>query len=187
MEPTARILEGSPLPNLEDPQDTLGTVGGKCRPVGFGFTAPNWQPRASFAGTYDDRWSETRAPLLPRDFDRRFFNAAPEGLVAPLYLSGEEWVQVFYGTPEGKWVFQLPGVSNPTCTLITKWGEERELNANLDTLIVDADLMQVQMIWRCFTPLREGPLDLSALRVECENAPEPIAVSAAGPGSGSTG
>ena len=180
-----RVFEGSPLPNLEDPNHPLGAVGGKCKPVGFGFTSPNWYPRVSLAGTYDKAWSDSRAPLLPKDFDRRFFNAAPEGLVSAQYLTGGEWVQVFNATGEGKWSFRLPGFANPTCTAITKWGEERELIGNLDTVIVDSDLMQVQMIWRCFTPLRDGPLDLSSLKVECENAPEPVDVSTVESGSGS--
>ncbi len=171
--PRGRIFEGSPLPNLEDPRDLLRAVGGRCRPEGFGFTSPNWEPRASLAGTYDESWADTRSPLLPKDFDRRFFNAAPEGLVAAGYLVGDEWVQLLNATPEGQWAFQLPGISNPVCRVMTRWGEGRELVANLDTVIVDADAMQVQMIWRSFTPLQDGPLDLSALRVECENAPAP--------------
>jgi len=182
--PKGRVFEGTPLPNLEDPRDPLTAVGGKCKPVGFGFTSPNWYPRSSLAGTYDESWSKTRAPLLPENFDRRFFNAASEGLIAPQYLTGAEWVQVFNATPGGQWTFQLPGFFNPTCNLVTRWGEERTLTANLDTLIIDADLFQVQMIWRCYSPLRDGPLDVRALTVECENAPRPGEPSALDAGSG---
>ena len=181
-----RIYEGSPLPNLEDPRDPLTAVGGKCKPVGFGFTSPNWEPRRLLAGTYDEKWSQTRAPLLPKDFDRWFFNAGSEGLVSQQYLTGGEWVQVYNATPEGKWAFQLPGFHFPLCKAVTKWGEERELTAALDTLVVDADSMQVQMIWRCCTELRDGPLDLAALEVTCENAPEPVETVPAGADAGST-
>jgi hypothetical protein len=58
-----------------------------------------------------------------------------------------------------------------------------ELMANLDTLILDADAMQVQMIWRCLTHLRDGPLDLTALRVRCETLPEALSDRVGGPAS----
>ena len=45
-----------------------------------------------YAGTYDKKWQEERAPLLPRDFSKRFLNAAAPGLVAPGYLRGDETV-----------------------------------------------------------------------------------------------
>lgn len=183
--PRGRIFEGSPLPNIEDPRSPLGAVGGRCKPAGFGFTSPNWHPRASLAGTYDDEWAETRSPLLPRDFDRRFFNAASEGLVAPGYLAGTEWVQVYHATPGGRWAFQLPGVSPPSFRLTTRWGEERTLEGNLDTVIVDADRMQVQLLWRACTILREGPLDVSSLRAHCDHMPLPLAREPSSPPSGS--
>ena len=38
------------------------------------------------AGTYDDQWQTRRAPYLPEDFDARFFQLAPTGLVAASIL-----------------------------------------------------------------------------------------------------
>ncbi len=183
--PQGPVYEGEPLPNLEDPDDPLKAVGGWCRPTGFGFVAPNWQPRVSFAGTYDDAWTNNRAPLLPKDFDRRFFNAASYGLVAPSYLRGDEAVLVRQATPEGYWEFSLPGVANPHCLITTKFGADRELYANLDTVIVDADARRLIMIWRCYTELWDGPLDVKAITVRCENMslPEDATMVAAGAGA----
>jgi hypothetical protein len=182
--PRGRIFEGSPLPNIEDPRDPLTAVGGRCKPAGFGFISPNWHPRSTLAGTYDDKWAETRSPLLPGDFDRRFFNAASEGLVAPGYLAGTEWVQVYNATPGGHWAFQLPGVSPPRFRVKTRRGEANELVGNLDTVIVDADRLQVQLLWRACAALREGPLDVASLHVHCELIPEPLARTAGNPVSG---
>ena len=134
-------------------------------PVGFGFVGGEWHPRAQFAGTYDEAWTTTRAPLLPKDFDRRFFNAASHGLVAPGYLRGDEWVQAFGVTPEGRWEFRLPNVDAPTVTLAVRLRGDVLLQTNLDTVIVDADARQLTLIWRAFTTLRSGPHDVSAIRI----------------------
>ena len=69
--------EGIRLPNLEDPRHPLKSYGDTPPPAGLGFTSPNWQPRAAFAGTYDEQWMKERMPLLPTDFDRRFFSMPP--------------------------------------------------------------------------------------------------------------
>lgn len=166
-----RILEGAPLPNLEDPQDPLREPGGRCRPAGLGFVSPDWQPRASFGGTYDEEWMGSRGPLLPRDFHRRFFNSAPEGLTAADYFLGDEWIQVLGATPEGNWIFQLPGLESPRCRICTRFSGEVELSTRLDTVIVDADEKRVILTWRAHTVLRDGPLDVIAMVVECANAP----------------
>lgn len=158
-------IVGSPLPNVEDPQSMLTSPGGRATPVGFGFVGAEWQPRAKLAGTYDAAWTKSRAPLLPKDFDRRFFNAASEGLVTPEYLRGDEWVQTFGVTPEGNWEFRLPGLEAPSCTLDLRDGE-RTVQTDLDTVIVDADARRVTLIWRGFEVLPSGPHDVGALRIE---------------------
>ena len=58
----------------------------QASPAGFGPIPPWWPQRNRFAGTYDDKWLETRHPLLPFDFDRRFWNCAPEDQVAVPFL-----------------------------------------------------------------------------------------------------
>src|ERR1039457_6099236 len=40
-----------PLPNIEDPRYPISGIHDTPPPAGFGFTSPNWLPRASFAGT----------------------------------------------------------------------------------------------------------------------------------------
>ena len=166
-----KVVEGSPLPNLEDPWDPLRVPGGHCKPAGFGFVAPNWQARAAYAGTYDESWMQSRAPLLPRDFDRRFFNSASPGMTSSDYFLGDEWIQVQGATQEGNWIFQLPGLENPRCRVSTRFSGDLELTTKLDTVIVDADERRLVLIWRTHGPLRDGPLDVKTLVVECANAP----------------
>ena len=45
--------------------------------AGFGPIARHWAPRVTWAGTYNDEWEQTRRPLLPLDFDDRFYQCAP--------------------------------------------------------------------------------------------------------------
>ena len=97
-----RELKGLPLPNLEDPKQPIGGPKLRPAPAGFGYIAPAWEPRKSFAGTYDDAWLKKRAPYLPKDFDPRFFNAAHPDLVTERYLEGGEKVEALNVTPGAK-------------------------------------------------------------------------------------
>ena len=165
-----KFVPGAPVPNIEDARQPLTSYRGRCTPVGFGFIGAQWHPRAKFAGTYDEAWTKHRSPLLPKDFSRRFFQAAPDDLVAPGYLAGDEAVAVTGATPEGNWQFRLPGIHPPRCTVATRFGGDRELVTNLDTVIVDADARRVVLLWRAFTTLRSGPHDVRAMQVTCANA-----------------
>ncbi len=180
-----KVVEGAPLPNLEDPWDPLRVPGGQCKPAGFGFVSPDWQARAAFSGTYDDEWMASRAPLLPRDFNRRFFNSASEGMTSAGYFLGDEWIQVQGATQEGNWIFQLPRLENPRCLVCTRFTGDLELATNLDTVIVDADEGRLLLIWRAHGPIRDGPLDVKTLVVDCANAPSSEA-NAHGSGGPST-
>ena len=153
------------LPNIEDPKQLLSGYGEVVPPCGFGFISPDWQPRAAFAGTYDDTWNASRKPLLPLDFDRRFFNAAPPGLVAPGYLRGDEDVTLLNVTAAPRVSFWLPAVPPPTCTVSVRNEPDITLSTNLDTVIVNADDLIVTMLWRAYAPIAGGPHSVTTLRV----------------------
>ena len=125
--PLAKDGDHLRLPNIEDPNQLIGGYGAVVAPCGFGFTSPNWQPRARFAGTYDEQWNKTRKPLLPVDFDRRFFNAAAPGLVAPGYLRGDEDVVVLNAAPVPRLAFRLPGVPPPLCRVVLRGQQETQI------------------------------------------------------------
>lgn len=153
------------LPNIEDPSQLITTYGTAVQPCGFGFVSPNWQPRASLAGTYDDAWMTKRKPLLPLDFDLRFFNAAAPGLIAPGYLAGGEEVIVLNTAAGARAAFRLPVVPQPTATVAVRRLGERTLDLNLDTVVVDTDDMRLTQIWRGYTPCGTGPLDVDSIRI----------------------
>ena len=172
--PESPFEEGLRLPNLEDPVDTLSRPGQVVQPAGFGFTSPDWQPRLALAGTFDAAWQRERMPLLPKDFDRRFFNAASPGLVTTGHLRGDEPVLVENASPLGRLSFRLPGERPPPCWVQLAYGRAVEVPLSLDTVIVDTDTGRVMLLYRGHLPLRNGPHDIRAIRLEKPSGSRPI-------------
>ena len=164
--PDGRFEEGMRLPNIEDPSDPVQRYGQAVATAGVGFTSPNWQPRAALAGTYDEAWSKERSPLLAKDFDRRFFNGASPGLVAPGYLVGNEPVLVENASTLGRLSFRLPGVPAPSCRVeLARLGDAQPA-LSLDTVVVDTDGDRVLLLYRGHVPLRDGPHDVVSIALE---------------------
>ena len=111
-------------------------------------------------------WGETRRPLLPRDFDRRFFNAAPPGLVAPGYLRGDEPVAIVNASLRGALAFRLPGQPPPAVTV--QLGGDVRPRMQLDTVVLDTDSHQVLLLWRGHVLLDNGLHDVRTIAVHRE-------------------
>jgi len=163
--PLAKKGERLRLPNIENPNEPIDAYGAVVTPWGFGFTSPNWEPRASLAGTFDEEWSKKRKPMLPADFDRRFFNAAAPGLVAPGYLRGDEEVVLLNTTSPARLSFRLPGGPPPRCTVALRNRPDVHSQTNLDTVIVNSDERQLILMWRACVLSGDGPHDVTAVRV----------------------
>jgi hypothetical protein len=139
-------IAGRPLPNIEDPEQLIASPADRPAPVGLAPIPPAWQPRRGWAGTYDAAWQAQRAPYLPLDFDPRFFNVAPPGLVAPGYLAGGEEVEVTGCTAGAALCFRLP---RPAIGL--EWdfdGRAIAAAPRLDTVLIEPDQGRLQMVWR---------------------------------------
>jgi hypothetical protein len=145
-------------------------------PAGFGFTSPDWQPRAALAGTYDEQWINERMPLLPKDFDRRFFNAASPGLIAPGYFRGDEAVSVENASPRATISFNLPGVPPPECRIQLVGRPDATVQTNLDTVIVNTDEDLLLLLWRGHLPVRNGPHDIVSIQIRAEGVTASSAV-----------
>lgn len=169
----AKFQEGSQLPNLEDPAHLLTSYDGESIPAGVGFTHGDWAPRAALSGTYDDAWLQQRSPWLPSDFQRSFFNAASPGLIAPGYLRGDETVKAQGVRPDGATLLvRLPGISPPECTFKRRGSPLMATKTQFDTLIVDAERAQLQLLWRCCVGMPDGLQGLAAIELTCANAPQ---------------
>lgn len=129
---------GEPAPNIL-------SMAGDDVPAGFGPVAREWSPRVELAGTYDQDWQEKRLPLLPLDFDERFYQCAPPDQRAPKYLAGGESVVLLNLTPEGRLSFRLPTVR---LSFFTDFGGDYATHrAVLHTVILEPDERRVQMVW----------------------------------------
>jgi hypothetical protein len=149
---------GQPLPNVEDPRHLIGAWS-RPTPAGFGPIAAHWQPRVKWGGTYGDKWLKERQPLLPEDFDERFFLCAPEDQQAPAYFKGREPVELINLTPGGLLSFNLPREAFGFTTRFTT-GEVVRHRANLHTVILEPDVPRVSMVWHTHLPCHPKVLKL---------------------------
>jgi hypothetical protein len=143
---TLREMEGTRVPNLEDPRALLQGPDDQPAPACFGSVAPSWEPRRSFAGTYDEAWKRTRAPYLPSDFSPRFFNAAAPDLVAKGHLRGGEPVEILNAAPEGLVRFDLPGC--PVEARVSIAGDLEVPELRLETVLLEPAEGIVSLLYR---------------------------------------
>jgi hypothetical protein len=150
---------GGKVPNLEDPKSPMERPGDQRTPACFGFIAPAWLPRRTFAGTYDKAWQSQRAPYLPADFDPRFFNAAAPELTFDRFLVGGESVRVVGTSRHGPIQFELPRCQPRVGVKIAGAHERPPLH--LETVLIEPEENRVCISWRA-----ELPCDKKVHRVE---------------------
>jgi len=165
MAKTSKInIDGQLLPNIENPADLIQKPGQRSQPVGFGMIAPYWQPRAGFAGTYDEQWRRNVNPLPPADLDPRFHSTAAPGLCTPQYLSGTEQVFVEGASIQGTLRFELPAGA-PRATVRSRQRED-DVPLQLDTVIVEPDQARLVLIWRGTLNVHGKVHEIARVRVE---------------------
>jgi len=145
---------GQPAPQIEDPYHLISNLDVEPPPAGVGAVGRHWMPRRKFAGTYDEVWQETRAPLPPIDLDDRFNLCATPDLCSATPLKSGETVKLYNLLPGGGGVeFTLPVIALEIVFDVK--GRERAIFApHLDTVILD--LLEtsddkppaVEMVWR---------------------------------------
>lgn len=159
----AEEMNGVPLPNLEDPNQLIREPTDQPTPACFGFCAPNWQPRVDHAGTYDEAWKKTRAPYLPKDFDKRFLNMAHPDLVYPGFLQGGEPVHISGMHPKGDLQFDVPQVG--LAAQITLAGKVEQPEFDLETLILEPNQLKLSLVWRAALPCDKKALKISEIKI----------------------
>jgi hypothetical protein len=175
-----------PLPNFERPDDPLKKLADRPAPGGFGFVSPDWESRAAFAGTYDARWEKQRLPLLPEDFDPRFFNVAPVALQAARPFEGGEPVQLQGLHEDGERAFELPR-DLVHVDLLTPGDRLDTHLAVLDTVVIDAGAGLVQLVWRACVRAPEPLTRLQHVRIRSEKYPAPEEIAEGEPAGAGAG
>jgi hypothetical protein len=145
-------LSAVALPNIEYPHEIIRSWKDRPRPAGFGPIAGHWQPRVEFSGTYDDEWLKQRQPLLPDDFDDRFFQSAPQDQQAAAFLRGGESVVLHHLTPAGDLLFSLPKVFLGFETRFHDGSRAIHRERRLHTVILEPDHPRVSLVWHTALP-----------------------------------
>lgn len=148
----AANLAGVALPNIEYPNESVGVWRDRPRPAGFGPISSHWQPRVGFAGTYDDDWMRTRQPLLPADFDDRYFQYAPQDQQAPTFLRGGEPVALYRLTPAGDLRFVLPELLLGFDTHFVDGSRAIHRDSRLHAVILEPDFPRLSLVWHTMLP-----------------------------------
>jgi hypothetical protein len=159
-------MVGQRLPNLEDPSRPIERPGDRQDPACFGFVAPAWLPRRTFAGTYDGTWTRKRAPYLPSDFDRRFLSTAAPELTFDQPLSGGERVEALGVSEEGPLRFELPRC-RPSVAVNVDGTKERP-PLRLETILLEPDDNRVCLSWRASLPCDKKVLKVKEVEVDVQ-------------------
>jgi hypothetical protein len=154
-----RTIIGRRLPNIEEPQRPMRAWSDKPDPIGFGPVGRNWQPRLSFAGTYDQKWMDERLPFLPDDFDDRYFQAAPLDQQVTRLDAGAAFSCVNMTPDDRPFVVRLPAFEIPA----RFWFADRlqHFIVSADTVILQPAERRVILLGRTSVPL---PRKAQALR-----------------------
>ena len=159
----AKHLSGEKAPNVEYPQMLITSWNDRPQPAGFAPVAGHWQPRLQFAGTYDTTWEEERQPLLPSDFDERFYQSAPADQQAQGFFQGGELVELFNLTPQGYLRFRLPVVK---LNFETHFADETVTHsASLHSVIIEPDYPRLIMVWHTSLPCHFKVLKLMSTAI----------------------
>ncbi len=154
-------------PNVEYP-DAPYRTSAPGRPAALGPIAHHWQPRVQYAGTYDKDWEENRDPLLPADFDRRYYRSAPTDQQTAQPLSGYEEVHIVGMTPDGYLDFLLPRINFDVITTFRGSGGVRQ-KPTIHTLWLKPNRRRFEIVWNSaleVPPGREERLIGSTVRIK---------------------
>jgi len=135
--------------------------------AGFAPVAPSWEGRLQFAGQYDEKWKNTRHPLLPRDFDERFWNVAPPDQQFSPWLKGGERIKLVNLHPMAQLLsFQIPRQAL-LCRVHYALGDPSFRQLVLDGVHIDLERDFHPFITLCWRA--NFPFDLGIKRVHLFN------------------
>lgn len=169
-----------PAPQFDTPTKPLLYPYQDLATQGMSAIARWWEPRLSRQGSYDNQWRTRRYPLLPKNFDPRYYQSAPSDLVCTPHLIGDERVELTGLLPE-KREMRLPGWR--LLAVVTRASGESTVSIPiLDTVRLDLDSGQASLVWRahfdCDDPVLE--IDLAATTAVIESEGGPMAMAPTG-------
>lgn len=128
--------------------------------AGMGYVGRGWLPRRNLIGHIDIKrtWHDDDIPLLPEDFDFRYWNGAPADQQCPHLEGGERFVLVNLCAADAGYAgadadgnsvvsFTLPRQALFALTAGAD-GVVSALPLAIDTVVIDLDNAQVELTWR---------------------------------------
>lgn len=159
-------LIDQPAPSIEHPAHPI-TSASKSDPVGFGAIGSHWEPRCGHAGTYDEPWLKTRMPLLPLDFDHRYFNVAHPSLQFGEPLEPGELLAIVGMTLDEAWQIELPRVP-----LVVRGkrddGQVATARPPIDTVLIDVEADRLELTLRHSFSMGRGKTLLREIQVDTD-------------------
>lgn len=159
----ASALHGQPLPSTEVPGQPVVSPQEPYPPMAYGPLGRGWPSRARYAGTYDQAWLDDCFPFLPRDFDDRYYQAAPADQQMP-HPQEAQLVRLTNLTPDGLREFTLPYFEAPV-HVFPKQGPREDYIARVDTIVFEPDLERFTMSWRVTRPLKKSLHEIAQVLV----------------------
>jgi hypothetical protein len=156
-------VDGKPLPNTEETGHVVDWPTRAYKPMAFGSLGRSWAQRACFAGTYGQDWLDREFPFLPKDFDERYYQAAPVDQQIALPSAPLE-VALSNLTADGERRFVVPHFTAPV-QVFSRRGPREDLSAALDTLLLEPDAARFTMTWRLARPLHRSLFEIAQVRV----------------------
>lgn len=154
-----------PLPALEYPHQLIASLKNEPAPAALAALPSHWPQRRQYAGTYDAVWTKTRRPLLPENFDDRFFHAVAEDqIVRPALRGGEKVVLSYLCAEQPRVEFKLPSFDT-FVTFQVKTQMFRE-SMQIDTLVIEPDEHRFIVVLRASLPLHGNSLFFTAAHFE---------------------
>lgn len=167
-------FNGCPAPNVEFPDQLVRSPSDKPAPAGFGVIGKHWMPRLGYAGTYDDAWLAETFPLLPHDFDRRFFQSVTEDQWIARPSGGEE-VAVAGMTSDGPLRFRLPECRVHLGLRYRDTFESRTMD--VETVLVEPDARRLTIVWGAVADIHGDPFRLLRIVLGDASGKQPSAVA----------
>jgi hypothetical protein len=184
-------IDSLPAPRIEDPaapftakafwQAACGTA--SLPTAGMGYVGRGWLPRRELIGTVDmqRKWGDDEVPLLPKDFDFRYWNGAPADQQCRYLEGGEQFTLTNLCAADAPYAktdrqgnrvlaFTLPlqalfllGVDTANAVAA--------MPLAIDTVVIDLDAGQVELTWRIAV---QADGDFQEVRLLHANTPEAL-------------
>ncbi len=160
-----------PAPQIELPDRPIRSYDEPYPLAGWGTVAKHWAIRHDRSGTFDQAWMDERHPLLPLDFDPRYWNGAHPDL--QLERLPEDAVIELYGMIPSSRAHhqalrvQLPGLRAFVGVIDTDEPEPLKLVMPMDTVQIDLPENELSLLYRLNLP---SPPTLGTLYVGIEEA-----------------